>query len=77
MVVSCPFEYSPGGKRGVSRGGDFAAIWIGYGIMQTILEHLHAALALLDAESKHAAAAKIDHLIQELQGSMDAASGTS
>jgi hypothetical protein len=45
--------------------------------MQEALEHLQAALAFLDAEGHHAAAAQLDHLIHELQSSMAAASGAS
>lgn len=46
-------------------------------ISQEVLEHLLAALALLDEGGHHAAAAHLDHLIQEIQSSMAASSGTS
>ncbi len=45
--------------------------------MQKALEHLKAALALLDAEAQHAAAAQLCQLIHELHISMTAASGAS
>jgi hypothetical protein len=45
--------------------------------MQKALEHLEAALALLDAEAQHAAAAQLCQIIHDLHISMTAASGAS
>lgn len=45
--------------------------------VQVALEHLQAALVLLDAERQHSVAAQLDHLIHELQSNMEAASGNS
>lgn len=45
--------------------------------MQKALEHLEAALALLDTEAQHAAAAQLCQIIHALHISMTAASGTS
>jgi hypothetical protein len=45
--------------------------------MREALEHLRAALVLLDAEGQHAAAAQLDHLIHQIQVSIAAASGAS
>lgn len=38
--------------------------------MQKVVEHLQAALALLDGAGEHAAAAQLDHLIHQVQASM-------
>ena len=47
---------------------------MGNEIINKAMEHLEAALALLDAEGQHAAAAQLDHLMHELQASITAVS---
>ena len=50
---------------------------MGNQIINKAMEQLEAALALLDAEGQHAAAAQLDHLMHELQASITAESGAS
>lgn len=45
--------------------------------LQFALDHLRTALAHLDAAKQHSAAARLDHVIHDVEATVSAASGTS